>query len=85
MYGRKCVGFTVDENELKIVAEIVGFTDDESERHDLVSVFSRAKTDSMGRSTIIYFPNIEWPVDGNGNPLPDYDEEDEEGDEEDYE
>lgn len=60
MYGAECVGFDTD-TPVADVANIVGYTEDESERDELVTAFQSAKTDDMGRGTIIYFPRYKYP------------------------
>lgn len=60
MYGAECVGFVVNEDVLlATVAEMVAEIEDEDERQELARLFRRAKTDSMGRdSVIVYFPSV---------------------------
>lgn len=60
MYGAECVGFVVREDTLlATVAEMVAETEDEDERQDFAKLFRRARTDSMGRdSVIVYFPSM---------------------------
>jgi hypothetical protein len=71
MYGKECVGFTTGYGlsnrvelafgyELSDCVELaltlkVTFDDD-----TIIKLFRHARTDSMGQSTIIYFPRVEW-------------------------
>lgn len=59
MYGEQCVGFVVEESQLlRTVAELVFFADDD--REQVAKLFRRARTDSMGRdSIIVYFPSVQ--------------------------
>lgn len=60
MMGVECVGVTLEEETtLKFTANVVvGASDDE--REYLSDIFGRAKTDSMGYNTIIYFPTMKF-------------------------
>lgn len=64
MYGASCVGFVVEESELlPTVAELVAYSvtdDNDDEQAQLVKLFHRVRTDSMGRdSVIVYFPSVQ--------------------------
>lgn len=60
MYGDECVAFVVrEEIAFATVAEIVADIEDEDERLEFAKLFRRARTDSMGRdSIVVYFPQI---------------------------
>jgi hypothetical protein len=70
MYGDHCVGFTTDENEFATCAMIVGAAEQVRRNNDtldtaftlvdFLDVLSDAKTDSMGLSTVVYFPHVKW-------------------------
>lgn len=66
MYGKKCVGFTVDDDRevhRAIIDLLVGCDDDE--REDLGKILRGGRVDSMGRSTIFYFPRVSVEVAAN--------------------
>lgn len=60
-FGREWISFTVapDENMLGIVAQMVAYAREE-DQEALVEAFENAKTDSLGRSTVVYFPSYAW-------------------------
>lgn len=64
MNGAECLGITTDDNPLDVVLEIISSAvDNELSRSvikELCGQLQGAKTDSMGRGTIIYWPRIEW-------------------------
>lgn len=61
MYGKHCISYNIIENDsLFSVADIINSIEDEAERSEIVQIFKRVKTDSMGRDEIvIYFPRFE--------------------------
>lgn len=65
MFGVQCVAFTLDDcnSLLGVVADIVANTDDNDERRKINKIFRTALTDSMGLSTIVYFPRMKWEGD----------------------
>lgn len=67
MYGSQCVAFTTDDNEAYAAAQIVGSIEDSDEREAMITVFRGVRSDSMGRSTVIYFPRMVWPADRSEN------------------
>ena len=65
MYGRSCVGIVTDdamEVLVDLTLAICEFAEDEGVGHADSSsgMFGRISTDNMGRSEIVYFPEIEW-------------------------
>lgn len=61
MYDKGCLGIVVEERPIKFIIELIEALADES-RDEIIHAMSRsASQDSMGRGTIIYFPDIEWP------------------------
>jgi hypothetical protein len=80
MYGDSCVGFTTDDNQLKTAINLVNaakwLTLDlltynvPSNLADVFDLFldtlGGAKTDSMGRSTVVYFPRVKWEGSNHG-------------------
>ncbi|MBV6513918.1 MAG: hypothetical protein FMNOHCHN_03500 [Ignavibacteriaceae bacterium] len=61
MYGKTCMGITVEELEncLFRLGRMSGELDSE-----LSKALENFRTDSLGRSFIIYFPKIQKAVDG---------------------
>ena len=63
MYGKERLGFIPQEQEVSVigaVAMIVSCATSDQAKEELVDVFLDACTDSLGRNTIVYFPNIPW-------------------------
>lgn len=59
MYGRECVGLVISNSEMFEVAMVVGqWLTDNVVDYDLSDAFKNARTDSMGRSMIVYWPSI---------------------------
>lgn len=66
MYGKECIGFVTDLNffefGLKFAAELVTLNEDNSEFPEYqdfnIEDFYDSRTDSMGLSSIVYFPGI---------------------------
>lgn len=56
MYGETCLGLVVDKPDI-LVGLALGQVLDQIDA-DPFEVVSRARTDNMGRSTIIYFPGV---------------------------
>ena len=75
MYGRQCLSITTDRDSFSILAKIMRDCEDVEEASALLA---KAKTDSMGRGTVIYWPSIEIP---QGVTIGDDDNDDEEDDE----
>lgn len=65
MYGKSCVAIIIDRNKSEFEAgmEIATALASEECRMDLVDILlsSRIRQDSMGRDSVVYFPNIPWP------------------------
>ena len=55
MSGRSCVGFVTDESVMAALSSIIACCDNIEQASDLVSA---ARTDNMGRGTIVYWPRI---------------------------
>lgn len=66
MGGRNCLGIDTNDNPIDVVLEIIlSAVDNEANRTTLQNLCeklqgAKAKTDSMGRGTIIYWPGIKW-------------------------
>lgn len=61
MFGRTCVGITCDE-PMRAVMELTAYLMEampEAGGYDLVDTLGTPKMDSMGCSSIVYFPNLE--------------------------
>lgn len=61
MYGRSCVGVTVDRgtSAFNLAAEIIASSADPVEMADSLCKLNVSQ-DSMGLDSIIYFPNVPW-------------------------
>lgn len=59
MFGKTCLAITVDELENALFR-----LGRESGDYDFSNELERFKTDSLGRSFIIYFPKLQKEVDG---------------------
>lgn len=65
MYGESCVGVTCD-NPFKVIAELAFMAGSDvaeenySLAQDILQVLGETRSDSMGRSTIIYWPRVKW-------------------------
>lgn len=63
MYGRQCVGVTTDD-PFALIGDMLqalldrGETDGELEM--IRTLLKDTRTDSMGRSSIVYWPEVEW-------------------------
>lgn len=65
MFGQKCLGVSCDSEVrliIDFVRELCATTDDQAEINDVLDMISDVKTDSLGRQTIIYWPDIEWKL-----------------------
>ena len=71
MYGDNCLGIDCN-NPVAVFGELIYFLMDdhcdeeiEEEAKDLAETLTntRIETDSMGRGSILYFPNIPWTAD----------------------
>ena len=80
MYGRKCVAVVPDDynsREGHVAALTMLYAESDEERQDLVTIWRGVRSDSMGRSIVIYFPNIEWPADAVVNRRQEDEDDDE--------
>ncbi len=60
MSGKECVGAVTNGSLLGFLADIA----EECENaHDAATIIRAARTDDMGRGTIVYWPHAEWPED----------------------
>lgn len=70
MYGDYCLGFTTDYSDFHTAADLVNAAEmvrryyDNVDKaftlQDFLDVLEDATTDSMGCSTIVYFPRVKW-------------------------
>jgi len=84
MYGKECVGVRIrrDQSEFEFFADLLETADSQSDGEDELSdnvneiakLMRRAKTDSFGLDTILYFPRIEWVDDSEDEE--EYDDDD---------
>lgn len=65
MYGKECPSLVVEYGrELYAVADIVASVEDTDQRQELADVFTGARTDSMGRdSVVVCFPYVRFGDD----------------------
>jgi hypothetical protein len=72
MFSSECIGFVFDSetNEYKFLMELTEFLMDYNEDNLLDSLKSRICSDSMGRGTIIYFPNVQEPEQNDTEQAP---------------
>lgn len=60
MYGKKCLGVTIDEDLIKFVFDLgMACQEEEVERPGLI------RTDQLGLGTIIYFPGQPYETETN--------------------
>lgn len=75
MYGAECVSVTC-EDEINLILDLITASAGEGESAilDVVDTLHGAKTDSMGRSVVVYWPKLPWPAD-----IEDEDDDEDEG------
>jgi hypothetical protein len=64
MYGKECLGVTCDDTH-KLIVDVIeqAIEEDNGENsviEDTLEVMKDSRTDSMGRSSIIYWPSVEF-------------------------
>lgn len=70
MFGKQCIGFYVEQGDSLMGAASVMMLAAQggpSELEELHEAFQSARTDSMGKGTIVYFPSIEDIDEPSGN------------------
>lgn len=68
MYGKQCVGFTVDRHigifraiaDLIEAAQYIGGEDDGMAVRHMLDIIRSTVTDDMGLDTVVYFPRVRW-------------------------
>jgi hypothetical protein len=63
MYGKECLGVECDDPVacvLDVIGEFANCTDDKFDVVDLVESLRDPSQDSMGLSSILYWPRIKW-------------------------
>lgn len=63
MFGKQCLALCIEyyfQNIFGFIAECVAIIDDESERLDVAKIFSQTRSDSLGRGSVYYWPDIAW-------------------------
>lgn len=64
MYGKECVGIVADDTSEVILDIIQAKAENEPENiSEWIDALRKSHQDSMGRSAIIYWPEIAWPAD----------------------
>lgn len=74
MFGDRCVAVVVERgtSEFRLAAEVaielVSLHED-GEAQDVLEELARldVRGDSMGRDSVIYFPDVAWPAEGEGD------------------
>jgi|SRR6478752_2189543 len=63
MYGKRCLGVVCDNpmaTLLSILDSFASGANELSEVQELIQELGRPQTDSMGLSSILYFPDVKW-------------------------
>lgn len=79
MYGKLCVGFTCDYGkEIRSIVQLLFVAEAEGIFEEAVKVLAKTKTDSLGLSVIVYFPDVACTHEdfSEKNPVDDYEDED---------
>ena len=59
MFGKECIGFTIDESHIKFAMKLQIMLTDSGEEALSLQMQRNCATDSMGRNgTIVYFPTV---------------------------
>lgn len=70
MYGRQCVGVTTDD-PFALIGDMLQAVMDRGEADGelemIRTLLKDTRTDSMGRSSIVYWPEVEWSSDAADN------------------
>lgn len=62
MYGRQCVSITHDSPEDVILDILQAKAENAPEEvSQMIDMLRGSSQDSMGRSSVIYWPNVKWP------------------------
>lgn len=61
MYGRQCVAVdTEDRSTFEVFADILEYSDLSDDLGSIAHALRNAKTDSLGRGQVLYFPKFTW-------------------------
>lgn len=63
MYGKRCIGIVTSDPICAAVSIALLLRDraaGEDADHDIAQLFAKARTDDMGKSSILYFPTRDW-------------------------
>jgi hypothetical protein len=63
MFGKNCVGVTLDENPIDFIINLLSEEMEPEERDVLVEILRKYRIDNMGMGSIIYFPSLKWEED----------------------
>lgn len=66
MYGEKCIAFNTDDSVFSAIANLIEatlFLEYDDLMYELSDMLRKARTDSMGLGTVIYFPSIKFEED----------------------
>lgn len=72
MYGKECVGYTVDNGDELFSAVMIATSCEDEEKDHICNLFRNGvKQDRMGRDqTIIYFPRVKYQEHATADELP---------------
>ncbi len=59
MYGKECLAVSC-ENPVETVLDVIWAASNIQEVERVVTALRGSRTDSLGRSEVLYFPNVEW-------------------------
>lgn len=57
MFGRECTGVTFSGTQAELIADLIESASELNLMEDLPDMLRNARTDTLGRDTIMYFPN----------------------------
>jgi hypothetical protein len=68
MHGKQCMGITCDTDAARLITTIMRGVVDEldgddeafDKMRDIIEAIDNPNTEAMGRSVIVYWPNIDW-------------------------
>lgn len=67
MYGKECIAVDLDGSAFEFFADLLHYAEEDSDRECLEEALRAARTDQMGRGTVVYFPGTEYfDDDGEG-------------------
>lgn len=61
MYGKECIAVDLEgTSPFEFFADLLRYAEEDSDRECLEEALRSAKTDSMGRGQVVYFPDTEY-------------------------